>query len=152
MRLSRDVIDYLEDVVKDTNARNMTEAVRLIIIERMLRDKEAGEIGPFTYAPAPTPRDRRIKRSRTIRTGELTTFPLGEPPANAGPLPAPLRGDITKSESEKEVKAELEASGTGEQGANGFWGGPRTSSEVSEDVLEAMRKERGELVDYVKKN
>jgi len=79
----------------------MSDAIRLIVTERMLSDRERGEIKPFSYVPAPTPRDRR-RRDRVIEPGpvEPATFPLGEPPATAGPLPAPSGGLSLPSKEE----------------------------------------------------
>ena len=85
VRLSTEAIAYLKDVVRDTNAGSTSEAVRLMIFERMIADKERGEISPFKYTPAPTKRTRK-KRSREIETGEIRTLPLREAPPTGGPL------------------------------------------------------------------
>jgi len=65
----------------------------------MIKDQTKGRIEAFRYAPARTPRDRRVKRNKTIRPEGLTSFPLGEAPPVGAPLSPPLRGDKTGSES-----------------------------------------------------
>ena len=144
MRLSREIIDYLGNVVKDTNARNTTEAVRLIILERMLKDKTAGEIAPFTYVPAPTPRDRKAKRSRTIKTGEITALPLRDAPHTAGPVPAPLRGDATEVKQVPEIREAGESSARSSEVVGETYGLKRMNKPVfpgtREEYEEALKQ------------
>jgi len=82
-RLSKEIIGYLDDVIRNSPARSRSDAIRLIVIERMIEDKERGKIGAFKYLPAPTKRDRRPRKNI-----EPATFPLGEAPPIAGPEPA----------------------------------------------------------------
>ena len=82
-RLSKEIIGYLDDVIRNSPARSRSDAIRLIVIERMIEDKERGKIGAFKYLPAPTKRDRRPRKKI-----EPATFPLGEAPPIAGPEPA----------------------------------------------------------------
>ena len=58
VRLSLETLDYLADV-QIKNRCTLSEAIRLIILERELNDKIGGEIAPFKYLPAPTPRKRK---------------------------------------------------------------------------------------------
>jgi len=101
VRLSNDTIHYLKDVIRETNARNMSEAVRLIIAERQLSDESKGGIAPFRYVPAPTKRDRRTRAELAAAAEGSGAAELSEasqinkgivPPATRGPDPHAIAG------------------------------------------------------------
>ena len=71
VRLSIETLDYLAQVQKE-NRCTLSEAIRLVILERELNDKIAGEITPFKYLPAPTPRKKKtIEGSAPRRSASM---------------------------------------------------------------------------------
>ena len=117
VRLSNDTIHYLKDVIRETNARNMSEAVRLIIAERQLNDEAKGGIAPFRYVPAPTKRDRRTRAelaaaaegSGAAQLPEVSEEIIKEvePPATRGPDPHAIAGLSLPESCERDEAAEI---------------------------------------------
>ena len=93
-RLPENLEEYIKIIIKKGYATTYGNAINLIILDRMMRDREAGDIAPFKYKL----RDARITSSLEVseigteNVEEPRAFPLGEPPANAGPGPAPSGG------------------------------------------------------------
>lgn len=130
-RISKELEDYLEDIVSSEYAKNKSEAIRLIILERMIADNLRGAISPFRYAQVKGKRSRK-KRSLKIEIIKREELPSSED-APHGPG-EPLRGEASIP--------------TGSSGD--YWNGPKIGSELSEEELEIMRRERPELVKYQK--
>ena len=144
-RISRETLDYLEKVKKDTIAESISDAVRLIITERMIKDRERGEISPFEYIPAPTPRKRK-KRARKIE-GEYIPAPIvrGASP----PLHPPVsKEDKTYPEKGKEHDATQKTDESSLSEIEGF-GGLKTSAFTgTEEEYQQAIAERPELKKY----
>jgi len=63
-RLSESQMEYLRQIVREGWAENVSEAIRLIVTERMARDSGLEAISPFEYRPAKVP--RKVSRNKTV--------------------------------------------------------------------------------------
>ena len=102
-RLPENLEEYLKILITKGYASNYGNAINLIILERMMTDKEKGTVTPFRY---------KLKDARRTGTKDISeigtenienpiTFPLGEPPAIAGPCPAREIETTSKRSEEK---------------------------------------------------
>jgi len=70
---------YLEEIVRQGIAKSESDAIRLIIAERMLKDSKDGKIGPFTVEVERPPRKPRTKKIKA------TFKELGDHSENGAP-------------------------------------------------------------------
>lgn len=80
---------YLSRIVKTGLADKESEAVKLILFERMLNDARKGEISPFEYRPAR--KTRTPSKKLRIEIEELQASDLRRRPSAAAPAGRPAR-------------------------------------------------------------
>jgi len=68
-RTTPEIDDYLNAIIREGYARNGSEAIKLILLERMLKDK-GGKVSPFKYKVGPTPRNTKGKRREGREIGK----------------------------------------------------------------------------------
>ena len=106
-RLPENLEEYLKILIQKGYASSYGNAINLIILDRMMSDKEKRTVTPFKY---------RLKDARRIEAKDISdietenieepaAFPLGEAPPIAGPSPAPSGGLSLSSESENKVSS-----------------------------------------------
>ena len=80
---------YIEEIVKKGYAKNTSEAVKLIITERMMTD--GGEVRPFKYSPISEKKSKRTLRVEIIGNENVrgASPPLHPPELKEGNIPAP---------------------------------------------------------------
>jgi len=99
-RLPENLEEYLRILITKGYASNYGNAINLIVLERMMTDKEKGTVTPFRYKLKDARRTgtKDISEIGTENIEEPTTFPLGEPPATRGPDPHRFAGMDPTSE------------------------------------------------------
>lgn len=106
-RLPENLEKYVKILISKGYARNPSNAINLIILERMLNDKEKGEISPFSHiiedGRRSPPRDDILLSEistdniSAVKKEEKTNAPLRDAPHIEGPL-NPSTGIKTTSE------------------------------------------------------
>ena len=105
-RIPDNLEEYLDILISKGYATTYGNAINLIILERMMRDKTAGTVKPFKY---------RLKDARTNPTKDLKeietenidgrTLPLRDAPHTRGPDPHRYAGINPTSETAEESSA-----------------------------------------------
>ena len=127
-RLPENLEEYLKILITKGYASNYGNAINLIILERMMTDKEKGTVTPFRYKLKDARRTgtKDISEIGTENIEKPITFPLGEPPAIPGTPGPALSGNVTTYSGDKATKK--------------YWGGtikpryPKSKREYEEDL------------------
>ena len=106
-RLPENLEKYIEIIIARGYASSFGNALNLIVAERMMRDKERGDVSPFEYRLI----DSRRKPEPPIFSEILTDNVKGEgtqvPPATRGPDPHAIAGyDLPQGAPGKEEARE----------------------------------------------
>jgi len=77
-RTTPEIDEYLAAIIREGYAKNESEAIKLILLERMLRDK-GGRPSPFKYRVGPTPRNTKGKKREGKEIGKAEIFEASAP-------------------------------------------------------------------------
>jgi len=102
-RLAPSLVEYLHRIVREGWAESESEALRLIVTERALRDANSETVSPFEYRPAKVP--RKASRDKGRLCVEVMERPVKEAPVSEVSETVPdCTEDVPISEGNSERK------------------------------------------------
>ena len=115
-RTTPEIDTYLREIISEGYAKNESEAIKLILLERLLKDK-GGKPSPFKYKVGPTPRNTKGKKRRGEKIGKPQIF---ETAAESPAAPKEItkdKGEEGRSSAAAKENAAAEVDATASRGS-----------------------------------